>query len=116
MTTQSFPDSKLYYECHITIEPVFDDELSQVSAIAKSHGFQVADLLMQKRKQDSPERSKHDTFMTGRSKNYGWLSSAMSSLVVELQSAGYTVWRYKIEDTILDSKFSDSLSLLSSKG
>lgn len=105
-------DSKLYYECHITIEPVFDDRFLNAKDIANSHGFRIADLLMKKRCEDTEVRSKHDTFMTGRSKNYKDLHDRMVACIVDLKENEFQVWRYKIEDTLLDSKFEDNLKLL----
>lgn len=34
------------------------------------------------------------------------------SLIFELKAAGFKVYRYKIEDTLLDSKSIDTLSIL----
>lgn len=113
--------SPLYFECHITIEPVFDDEffdgvtvskLEIVRILAKDRGFRVADLLMQKRTDDTEARSKHDTFCTGRSKVYGDILHRMTELCRALKIAGFKVWRAKIEDTIYDTKYSDSLGIL----
>lgn len=44
-----------YYECHITIEPVFDDRLSALKMIAGFFDFKVADLLMYKKAITDPE-------------------------------------------------------------
>ena len=104
--------SDLYFECHITIEPVFDGKLSHADFLAKKHKFSVADLLMKKREKDTLKRSEMDTFMTGRNKSFNTLKTNMESLIKELLAEGFKVWRYKIEDTILDSKFNDSLELL----
>ena len=101
------PESKLYYECHITIEPVFDERLALADCISDKNYFRVADLLMQKRHEDLPTRSKFDTFMTGRHKNDQILRDRMLSTIKDLQSHGFVVWRYKIEDTICDSKLDD---------
>ncbi len=105
-------NSKLYYEAHVTIEPVFDSRRSFADSLAKTCGFKLAELLMQKRSVDSEERSKNDTFMTGHSKNYADLQSRLIRLVHSLQVYGYKVWRYKIEDTLLDSRNKDELRLL----
>lgn len=102
-------ESRLYFECHITISPVFDDKLIEATRIAKFHGFSVAELLMQRRKEDTAERSKFDTFMTGRSKQYESLHFRAKNLVVALTAAGFDVWRTKIEDTLLDTKCGDVL-------
>lgn len=104
--------SKLYFECHVTIEPVFDERLQEAAELSKKYFFNVADLLMQKRHQDLPTRSKYDTFMTGRHKSYTELKNRMVSLIKELKENGYTVWRAKIEDTIYDSKIDDTLNII----
>lgn len=112
-TGNDHPDTPiLYYEAHITIEPVFDERLTHASALAQVYAFRIADLLMQKRKEDTAERSKHDTFMTGRHKSYRVLLERMSSLVQHLQQQQYKVWRYKIEATVIDSKHGDALNIL----
>jgi hypothetical protein len=104
--------SKLYYECHVTIEPVFDRRLDLARLIATGHKFKLADLLMQKRKEDTPQRSMNDTFMTAHGKDYQELESRMKSLILELRTNHFEVWRYKIEDTIIDSKIKDELEIL----
>ena len=96
--------SRLYYECHITIEPVFDVRLRNFQSICGSFGFRAADLLMKKRDEDTAERSQNDTFATGRDNAYEHLLTRMIGLVAALRTNGYQVWRYKIEDTLLDSK------------
>lgn len=112
----STPTTDLYFECHVTIEPVFDEKLALVTELAKGRHFRVADLLMRKRKEDTPERSKFDTFCTGHSKDYDDLSVRMQLLIDDLESAGFKVWRYKIENTLMDSKYSDVLGLLGDDG
>lgn len=135
-------ETKYYFECHITIEPVFDDHdgddmecsrcgcclierdharngcpgpvtrLSQLKDIVSIYNFRVADLLMKKRAIDTEERSKNDTFCTGHSKDYEDIHRRMVDLIGHLQEAGFKVWRYKLEDTILDSRNEDVLGLL----
>ena len=97
-----------YYEAHVTVEPIFDEELIKFEATARIHGFRVATLLMKKRKTDSPERSANDSFCTGRSISYSDIKDRMLSLLEDLKSEGFEVWRYKIESTLLDSRYDDS--------
>lgn len=104
--------AKLYYEAHVTIEPVFDEARERANLLAKEHRFKLAYLLMQKREHDAPERSKHDTFMTAHGQNLEELIERTQSLIMALKTAGYKVWRYKIEDTVLDSRAHDALGLL----
>lgn len=107
--------SVLYYEAHVTIEPVFDARLDDARDIAESYSFRLADLLMKKREADTEERSKHDTFMTGHGKQFEDIERRMIGLIHALQRGGFKVWRYKIEDTILDSRIVDKLGLLTDR-
>lgn len=92
-----------YYESHVTIEPVADDlKLEQVKAIAQLHGFRVADLLMVKRPEDTPERSRLDTFMTSRDLDYTGLRCRTWDVMRDLKQAGVRVWREKIEEILID--------------
>ncbi len=97
-----------YYEAHVTIDPVFDDRLKQFDAIARAHGFRVATLLMQKRKEATPERGVNDSFCTGRSISYSDIKDRMIALLTALRDEGFRVWRYKIESTLLDSRYDDA--------
>lgn len=101
--------ARLYFECHVTIEPVFDERLQAAETLARAYGFRLANLLMQKRKEDTPERSKHDTFMTGRDKVYGDLYRRMSGLCRALRAQGFILHRAKIEDTLFDTKYGDAI-------
>lgn len=92
----------LYFECHVTIEPVFEQKLEDVKEIAAKYGFRVAELLMKKRATDSEFRSRYDTFCTGHSKHYDDIQLRMLKLVFDLTEKRYLVWRYKIENTLLD--------------
>ena len=96
------PTTELYFESHVTIEPVFDRRLDTFKFICMNYGFRVAELLMKKRPDDTPERSQFDTFCTGRSKFYDDLHLRMVNLVKALQENDFQVWRYKIENTLLD--------------
>lgn len=104
------------FECHITCEPILDladlDKFKELCADA-AVPFKVANLLMQKRPIDTPERSKNDTFCTGHHNQRWVLENAMVGLIEKLRMANIKVWRYKIEEIVLDSKYGgDSLGLL----
>ena len=109
---QQADEVELYLEAHVTIEPVFGEQLAAVGIIAKTCGFRVADLLMQKDRKATPERSDKDTFMTGHSKSRSDIETRTKDLVMRLQQCGIKVWRYKIEDTMLDSRYNDIWGLL----
>lgn len=104
--------SDLYYECHVTIDPVFDDQREQLAQIVKTWGFKLAELAMKKSKGDSWEESKKDTFFTAHSKSYSDLQQRMVNCIRTVQEAGFAVRRYKIEDTIIDSRNDDILGLI----
>lgn len=105
-------ETDYYFECHLTVEPVFGDRLEELKRLSGNLSFHVADLLMQKRTEDTPERSKNDTFCTAHSKNYFQLETAMKDLIASLKFNGFKVWRYKIENIMLDSKSNDVLGVL----
>lgn len=105
---ESRRNSRHYYEAHVTVEPCFDDELERFKVICRDYKFHVAHLLMQKRKSDSEERSKNDSFCTGRGISYTDIKTRMLALVERLDKEGFKVWRYKIESTLLDSRYDDS--------
>lgn len=98
----------LYYEAHVTIEPVFDERLDKFVLLCKEHKFYVATLLMQKRKEDTEERSKYDSFCTSHGQDENELKQRMFSLLDTLKKESYQVWRYKIEIVPLDSRYNDS--------
>ncbi len=96
----------LYYESHITIAPVIGQELLDFKHICLGFNFRVAKLLMEK----GPSRL--DAFCTGRSNNYTDIVERTHGLVMCLNQAGFTVRRYKIEDTIVDSNIKDKFQCL----
>lgn len=104
--------AKYYFESHITIEPVFGEQLEQIKEICKEFDFKVAELLMKKREDDTEERSKFDTFATGHGKDLDVIKYRTKTLAEKLISAGFKLWRYKIEDTLLDSRFEDTLNIM----
>ena len=101
-----------YYESHVTIEPVFNERLEELKELVEVNGFRVADLLMKKREEDKEERSKNDTFCTARDWSFEKLRGRTISVVRNLRNRGFAVWRYKIESTVVDSRYDDSFNLL----
>jgi hypothetical protein len=99
--------AKHYFECHITIDPVFAERRQLAGVLAGRRAFRLAKLFMAK---DMP--STEDTFMTAADKVYELLVVRMTALVNELQANAFTVRRYKIEDIVLDSRIDDVLKLL----
>lgn len=103
---------RLYYEAHITIDPVFDDRRVEAANTAKALEFRLANLIMRKHEADAETPSQDDTFMTGHSKDLEDLARRTRELCDRLQKRGYRVRRYKIEDTVLDSRAYDDFEVL----
>ena len=104
--------AKLYFEAHVTIEPVFGRGLNLAKAISEKYNFKVAELLMKKRENDTPQRSRCDTFMTGHAKHLDELKGRMVGLIAELRLHGFKVRRAKVENTVMDTRNCDDWRLL----
>lgn len=89
----------LYFEAHVTIDPTKDPDDPVLRDLARAQGFRVAELLMKK---GAGERSRLDDFMTTRGQEFDDVLARTMMLVSTLKEAGYTVRRYKIENTLLD--------------
>ena len=90
------------YEVHITVEPVFGDDLNRFKEVSREFGFSVATLLMQKDRESTPERSDRDSFCSAKGEYLINLQTSAQSLIHELKSAGFKVWRYKVEEILID--------------
>lgn len=102
----------LYYEAHVTIDPVFDDLRDVAEFYALKNRFNLAKLIMVKSMPGIDKLSQKDTFMTARGTNLHEISHRTIALVNDLKAAGFRIRRYKIEDTIIDSREKDELELL----
>jgi len=105
-------NASLYYEAHVTIDPVFGEQRENAMLIAERHGFRLAELIMRKNLDDDAHMAKDDTFMTGRSRDLAYLTVNLQRLVKDMQDEGYSVRRYKIEDCIVDSQLMDDFRFL----
>ncbi len=90
------------YEAHVTIEPVEGDRFDLFEKIANHLQFKPAHLLMMKDRKATPQRSNLDSFCTGHDNNQDVLKTRTLTLVTLLKQNGFQVWRYKIEQTLLD--------------
>jgi hypothetical protein len=99
--------AKLYFEAHITIDPVPEEQRPVVQTLGNPWGFKLAKLLMQK-----GEPSKIDTFMTAHGGDSDDVGRRVRGMVIDLQRHGFNVRRYKVEDTLYDSRSEDVLGLL----
>lgn len=89
----------IYYECHVTIEPVFNERLELFKTLCEPLGFKVAKLLMEK----GPSRK--DSFCTTHGSNVEELIARMRLLVSFLEANDFEVHRNKIEAIVLDERF-----------
>ena len=103
--------TKLYFEVHVTLDPQFDDKLSQLKALAIMFRFRVADLVM-KRSVGSEAPNQEDSFCTYRGNDWDETVRQTTAFIAILQDADFVVRRYKIENTLIDSKMGDELYLL----
>lgn len=94
---------KMYFECHVTTEPVEGVALETFRSLCEQHRFRPANLLMQKGAGLAP--SDLDMFCTTRGDQLEDVQSRMRQLVDALRGAGLTVWRAKIEVAILDEVY-----------
>lgn len=96
-------DKILYYECHITIEPVLHEMRRKVLAqLLSEFDFRLAELLFQRNREDTPERSAKDSFCTSRDSDFYRLEARMHWCIAQLRNQSFEVWRYKIEAAIVD--------------
>jgi hypothetical protein len=99
--------SGMYYEAHVTIDPVSGERLQDFKMIAGQYGFRVADLI-----KVNGEPSAKDSFCSARNRNYESMVMNTVDLVRSLRVHGFKVRRYKMEDTLCDSNSWDALRLL----
>jgi hypothetical protein len=100
----------LYYEMHVTIEfPETEALFNKAKFIAIANGYHVGDLLLMKHE---IERSRKDMFFTSRAGSQCAAEQSIKLLCEQLRAAGFTVLRYKIEDTVVDSRIEDRLLAL----
>ena len=103
-------NQSLYYEIHVTIDyPTWNVVWDDLKAMALAQGFRMGDLFMLK----GGERQQRDVFFTSRSREFADATRKTYDFTRSLKRAGYKVIRYKIEDTVMDSKIVDELGLVS---
>lgn len=94
-------DSKLYYEVHVTVNKMPKDTLLRLCSI---NNYKASEL-----KFDDVDGLPGSWICTYRGKNQDKVMISMLDFIQMIISNGGSVVRYKIEDTILDSKLNDSL-------
>jgi hypothetical protein len=95
--------SRLYFEAHITVEAK-DGCFDLFMAICKVVGWKGSRF-----DQDEVDAYHGMWFMSQRNKSYSTILDDIRSTIPTLEENGFTVIRWKVEDTVLDSKHGDTL-------
>lgn len=94
-------DTRLYYEAHITVSPSADFD-------AFCNWTEERDLKASKFDVDMVDDHHGAWFLSARGENKAFLLGSLIGAVNELKRIGYDVLRWKIEDTVWDSKYGDT--------
>lgn len=96
---------RLYLEMHITVEPHPASKFEEFRSLAAGGGW-AASLF----DQDDVDRYHNKWFMSAReTSDEASAKVRLRNTLEHLRLAGYKVIRWKIEDTLLDSKYGDEL-------
>lgn len=100
----------MYYEAHITCEPMFDEhEHERFRQLCIEAHAKPAALFLRGRSRDTLQRSDIDSFATIRTTDLDMMYELLKACVRHLQNNGVKVWRYKVEKTLIDSKYGDDV-------
>ena len=94
--------TRLYYEAHITVEARDMDFWEEFEGLFR--GFRVSRFDI-----DHVDDYNNKWFMSTRGKDLGELGDKIRDAINTLIEYNYKVTRWKIEDTLLDSKYGDTL-------
>lgn len=97
-----------YFEAHITIDPITETKHKFVERLASVYNFRLAPLYIMK----TGEQHESDAFLSARSNSLSTLIGDVKGMVTVLKNNGIGVRRYKIEDTLIDSRLTDEFGLL----
>lgn len=95
-------ESRLYYEAHITVEAT--ESFDQFLHWSRNHGWKASRF-----DQDEVDAYHGMWFMSQRSKVLSKIVDDTRATVAKLEASGLKIIRWKVEDTILDSKHGDTL-------
>jgi hypothetical protein len=93
------------FECHVTLEPIIQGQAlaqereARLEDLATKSNFKIATLLMR-----DGTRSRDNSFCSAKNIDYNYLIEDMISFLCDLKKEGYKVYRYKIEQILLDVK------------
>jgi len=95
--------SDRYFESHITVDSKDDSEWQRFTSIMPDV-FRAS-----KFDEDNVDHYHGKWFMSCRDTSLSGIKSSIKQAIDTLHGMSYNVVRWKIEDTILDSKYGDSL-------
>lgn len=96
--------ARLYYEAHITVEAAPDDEWGRFSHSARVSGWRASRF-----SEDEVDDMDGKWFLSTRDIDYDKIKDDIISAICWMEDNGFQVLRYKIEDTLLDSKHGDTI-------
>ena len=95
--------SRLYYEAHISLEPLDDSQIKVIDKMCVAMGWKRATFVMNK-------NNVPNGFITARHTSFKNIRRMVVVMVDELKKMpDVKLLRYKIEDTLLDSNHGDEL-------
>lgn len=95
--------ARLYYEAHVTVDSKPNEYWNEFTNILPSY-FRHS-----KFDEDNVDNYHGKWFMSARSPDLEGIKNIIRNSISVLESLNYNVIRWKIEDTVLDSKYGDSL-------
>ena len=102
--------ARLYYEAHVTVESqdaltdMMTDPWTPFKFLASQRGWRAS-----KFSEDEVDDYHGKWFLSFRDTDLEFTRKAVGSMVDLLGRRGYEVLRWKVEDTLLDSKHGDTL-------
>jgi len=102
--------ARYYFEAHITVEPEIHTRTLQFRKICEFSGWHVSSFLMFNEKVANDKKPK--MFCSWRGTEYAVAVQAVIDMVGLLRNRNFNVLRYKIEDTLIDSKIEDHLKIV----
>lgn len=99
-----------YYEAHISVLNEATVYPKRLKSVLDKIGFHLTDIVTVPL--EGLEQEEFDYILTSKGNKLKGFTEQVKNAVTMLKNSGYTVLRYKIESTILDSKYEDKLELL----
>jgi len=96
MESSEFYNTDLYFEAHITIEPIPQEKVSALKALCKRYEFRLADFILLHGDKEPK------AFCTTRDRLWSTINKKVHEFKTTLGQEGYKVLRYKIENTLVD--------------